>query len=100
MAVLGSKTKCAKAVTIPSYACATGKVPKGYIPMMLVDGDDDEQGQRILVPVKMLREPCMEALLDLAEQQYGHGQRGVLRIPCSMIHFEHIINGLMSKECR
>ena len=104
MAVLGSRTKCAKAIATPWYACATGgdtgKVPKGYIPMMLVDGDDDEQGQRILVPVKMLREPCMEALLDLAEQQYGHGQRGVLRIPCSMIHFEHIINGLMSKEGR
>jgi len=104
MAILGSKTKCAKAVATPWYAWATGgetgKVPKGYIPMILVDGDDDEQGQRILVPVKMLREPCMEALLDLAEQQYGHGQRGVLRIPCSMIHFEHIINGLMSKEGR
>ena len=68
--------------------------------MMLVDGDDDEQGQRILVPVKMLREPCMEALLDLAEQQYGHGQRGVLRIPCSVILFEHIINELMSKTGR
>ena len=47
MAILGSKTKCAKAVATPWYAWATGgetgKVPKGYIPMMLVDGDDDEQ---------------------------------------------------------
>ncbi|PUZ67997.1 hypothetical protein GQ55_3G479300 [Panicum hallii var. hallii] len=104
MDILGSRKKCAKALATPWYACATGgdtgKVPKGYLPMMLVDGDDDEQGQRILVPVKMLREPCMEALLGLAEQQYGHGQHGVLRIPCSVIHFEHVINGLMPKAGR
>jgi hypothetical protein len=41
------------------HGCVTGgdtagKVPKGYVPMMLVDEEDDEQGQRILVPVKML----------------------------------------------
>lgn len=77
---------------------ATGKVPKGYVPMILVDGEDDEQGQRILVPVRMLREPCMAALLEMAEQQFGHGQRGVLRIPCSAIRFEHIINRLTFKD--
>ncbi|XP_012700075.1 indole-3-acetic acid-induced protein ARG7 [Setaria italica] len=104
MAILGSKKRCAEAVAAaPWYACATGgdlgKVPKGYFPVMLVDdGEDDEQGQRILVPVKMLREPCMEALLELAEQQFGYGQRGVLRIPCTAIHFQHIINGLMKNN--
>ncbi|CAN6352474.1 unnamed protein product [Urochloa humidicola] len=77
MAILGSVKKGAKSITTPWYACVTGgdtaKVPKGYIPMMLVDGEDNEQGQRILVPVKILREPCMAALLELAEQQFGHG---------------------------
>ncbi|CAM0147235.1 unnamed protein product [Urochloa decumbens] len=99
MAISGSVKESAKSIATPWYACATGgdtgKVPKGYFPMMLVDGEDDEQGQRILVPVKILREPCMAALLELAEKQFGHGQRGVLRIPCSVIHFEHILNGLM-----
>ncbi|CAN6339072.1 unnamed protein product [Urochloa humidicola] len=99
MAVFGSMKKSDKSIATPWHACVSGgdigKVPKGYVPMMLVDGEDDEQGQRILVPVKMLREPCMAALLELAEQQFGHGQRGVLRIPCSVIHFEHILNGLV-----
>ncbi|CAN6352473.1 unnamed protein product [Urochloa humidicola] len=99
MAILGSMKKGAKSIATPLYACAiggdTGKVPKGYIPMMLVGGEGDEQSQRILVPVNMLREPCMAALLELAEQQFGHGQCGVLRIPCSVIHFQHILNGLM-----
>ncbi|KAF8763013.1 hypothetical protein HU200_008861 [Digitaria exilis] len=66
--------------------------------MML--GEDDEEGQRILVQVKMLREPCIAALLELAEQQFGHGQRGVLRIPCSMIYFEHIVNKMVLKGSR
>jgi len=65
--------------------------------MILVDREDDEHGQRILVPVRMLREPCMAALLEMAEQQFGHGQPGVLRIPCSSVHFEHIVNGLTLK---
>ncbi|CAN6344012.1 unnamed protein product [Urochloa humidicola] len=99
MAILGSMKKGAKSIATPWYACATGhdtgKVPKGYVPMMPMDGEDDEQGEKILVPVKMLRESCMVALLDLAEQQFGHGQHGVLRIPCSVIHSEHILNGLM-----
>jgi len=68
--------------------------------MMLVDGEDDEQGQRVLVQIKMLREPCLVALLDMAEQQFGHGQCGVLRIPCSVTHFEHIVNGFMLEAAR
>lgn len=66
--------------------------------MMLVDGEDDGEGQRILVQIKMLREPCMVALLEMAEQQFGHGQCGVLRIPCDATHFEHIMDGLMLKK--
>ncbi|GJM95087.1 hypothetical protein PR202_ga11787 [Eleusine coracana subsp. coracana] len=49
--------------------------------MALVDGKDDEQGQRIIMHVRMLRESCMAALLDMAAQQFGLNQRGVLRIP-------------------
>lgn len=103
MAILRSRKQGgAKAITSATWhACATGgdtgKVPKGYVPMILVDREDDEHGQRILVPVRMLREPCMAALLEMAEQQFGHGQPGVLRIPCSAVHFEHIVNGLTLK---
>ncbi|RLN29856.1 hypothetical protein C2845_PM05G00900 [Panicum miliaceum] len=105
MAILGSRKQCAKDIASTWYTCCatrgdTRKVPKGYVPMMLVDGEDNEHGQRIWVPLKMLREPCIAALLKLAEQQFGHGQRGVLRIPCTAIHFEHIMNGLKLKAAR
>jgi SAUR family protein len=55
MAILRSRKQGgAKAITSATWhACATGgdtgKVPKGYVPMILVDREDDEHGQRILV---------------------------------------------------
>jgi SAUR family protein len=61
--------------------------------MVLVDEEDnDDQGQKIMVHISTLREPCMAALLDMAEQQFGHN--GVLRIPCNVIHFDHMMSML------
>lgn len=96
----------ARAAVLMRYVDASGddtwKVPKGYVPMVLVgDGEDDEQGQRILVHIEMLREPCMEALLEMAAEQFGHGQPGVLRIPCNTDLLEHMVsNGLTSRAPR
>ncbi|OEL32647.1 hypothetical protein BAE44_0006335, partial [Dichanthelium oligosanthes] len=64
------------------------------------DSEDSEGGQRVLINIRMLREPCMEALLEMAEQQFGHGQRGVLRIPCSVTRFDQMVNAMISKAER
>ncbi|KAJ1284104.1 hypothetical protein BS78_03G178600 [Paspalum vaginatum] len=71
----------------------TMRTPKGYVPMVLVR-DDDEGGAetRVLVRVRDLGEPCMAALLELAEQQFGYAQQGVLRVPCDAQRFEHVVN--------
>ncbi|GJN35575.1 hypothetical protein PR202_gb24365 [Eleusine coracana subsp. coracana] len=99
-----SRKQGAKAIVPAWFVCDSDieKVPNGYVPMVLVDKEDDEQGQRIMVHVQMLREPCMAALLDMAQQQFGLNQRGVLRIPCNVIHFEKMIkiNGLMLEPTR
>ncbi|KAF8659536.1 hypothetical protein HU200_058286 [Digitaria exilis] len=64
---------------------------------MVLVGGDEQQGQRILVHVEMLREPCMAALLEMAAEQFGLGQPGVLRIPCDAALLEHMVtNGLTS----
>ncbi|EER99039.1 auxin-responsive protein SAUR71 [Sorghum bicolor] len=76
-------------------------VPKGYLPLLLVrggggGGDDDDQGAgsetRVLVRVRDLKEPCMAALLEMAEQQFGYGQQGVLKVPCDAERFHHVVN--------
>ncbi|CAN6329999.1 unnamed protein product [Urochloa humidicola] len=104
MAMWGSRKHATK-VTGPAWYVhsdggdSAGRVPKGYIPMVLVGGDnEDNKGeQRVLVNIRMLREPCTAALLEMAEQQFGHGQRGVLRIPCSLTYFDQMVSAMISK---
>nr|XP_034570618.1 uncharacterized protein LOC117835366 [Setaria viridis] len=69
-----------------------GMVPRGYVPMVLV-GDDEggSEERRIMVRVEMLKEPCMAAVLEMAAQQFGYGQRGVLRIPCGADRFQQMV---------
>ncbi|CAO2203867.1 unnamed protein product [Urochloa humidicola] len=68
------------------------RIPKGYVPIVLVRDNEGDEDMRVLVRVKDLKEPCMAALLELAEQQFGYGQQGVLRVPCDAQRFEHVVN--------
>ena len=63
-----------------------GKVPKGYLPLALV-GEDGDGDERVVVRIDALKEPCMAALLEMAAEQFGYGQPGVLRIPCDAQQF-------------
>jgi len=61
------------------------------------DDDDDEGGARttetrVLVRVSDLKEPCMAALLEAAEEQFGYGQQGVLKVTCDEQRFHHVVN--------
>ncbi|KAJ1266564.1 hypothetical protein BS78_08G161500 [Paspalum vaginatum] len=76
MAIWGSRKQVAKSNRSAWYvqtngdSGSSGRVPKGYVPMVLIgDGEDHAVGQRVLDNVRMLREPCMAALLEMAEQQ-------------------------------
>ncbi|KAJ4804315.1 SAUR-like auxin-responsive protein family [Rhynchospora pubera] len=67
------------------------KVPKGYVPVIV--GNDNMAGEeeRFLVHVKMLKEPCITALLEQAAEQFGY-QSGVLRVLCDAHFFQHTID--------
>ena len=67
------------------------KVPRGHVPM--VTGC----GERVVVPVRLLRDPRIAELLDMAAQQYGYGQPGVLRIPCDAGHFRRVVDGALHR---
>ena len=82
-------------------ASDNGRIPKGYLPILLVgEGGDalDGESERVLVHVAMLKEPCMEGLLEMAAQQFGYGQQGVLRIPCSARQFHQMMVSVHSKS--
>jgi SAUR family protein len=61
--------------------------------VLVHDDDDDESSAgtttetRMLVGVSDLKEPCMAALLEAAEEQFGYGQKGVLKVPCDAQRF-------------
>jgi SAUR family protein len=44
------------------------KIPKGHVPMVAGNGD----GERVLMPVRLLSDPSIAELLDMAAQQYGY----------------------------
>ncbi|KAM3296574.1 hypothetical protein ACQJBY_038755 [Aegilops geniculata] len=72
------------------------KVPKGYLPLALV-GEDGDGDERVMVRIGALKEPCMAALLEMAAEQFGYGQPGVLRIPCDGRQFHRMVSAMCSK---
>lgn len=89
-------TQNASAKALPSCVSSViredKRIPKGYLPIVLVHDEEGGAETRVLVRVKDLKEPCMAALLEMAEQQFGYGQQGVLRVPCDAQRFEHVVN--------
>ncbi|CAL4935065.1 unnamed protein product [Urochloa decumbens] len=69
------------------------KVPRGHVPMVAGGGD----GERVMVPVRLLSDPCVAELLDMAAQRYGYCQPGVLRVPCDAGHFRQVVDGAMQR---
>lgn len=65
------------------------RVPRGCIPVLV--GSDGSM-ERFVVQVKVLREPCIMELLNMAAQEFGYGQQGILRIPCDAEHFRQMIH--------
>jgi len=63
-------------------------VAKGYVPVVVGVGEEVE---RFVVSVKLFRHQCMMSLLELAAEEFGFEQRGVLRIPCDVQHFRRVL---------
>ncbi|RWW71215.1 hypothetical protein BHE74_00021067 [Ensete ventricosum] len=64
-------------------------VPRGHVPVLV--GMDHGAVQRFVVPVRLFRDPCMAALLDMGAQEFGYRHQGVLRIPCDVDHFRRVV---------
>lgn len=61
-----------------------GKVPRGYVPILV--GKDKEK-EKVLVHTKLLKHPCFLVLLEMAVQEFGYEQKGILQIPCEIEQF-------------
>ncbi|XBI12832.1 hypothetical protein VPH35_139645 [Triticum aestivum] len=68
----------------------SGGVPRGCVPVLVV-GDGDEECERFVVRVEALRHPSLSALLEMAAQEFGYKQEGILRVPCAVNQFRQAL---------
>ena len=66
-----------------------GCVPRGCVAVVV--GGEEEPEERVVVEVRALAQPCVRALLEMAEREFGYGQKGVLRIPCAADEFRRAV---------
>ncbi|GJN01749.1 hypothetical protein PR202_ga19040 [Eleusine coracana subsp. coracana] len=64
-------------------------VPRGCVAVLV--GEEEEAAERVVVEVRALGQPCVRALLDMAEREFGYDQKGVLRIPCAADEFRRAV---------
>ncbi|KAE8780408.1 hypothetical protein D1007_46426 [Hordeum vulgare] len=70
----------------------SGGVPRGCVPVLVVgDGDKGKESERFVVRVEALRHPSLAALLDMAAQEFGYKQEGILRVPCAVHKFRQAL---------
>ncbi|PKU65849.1 Auxin-induced protein 10A5 [Dendrobium catenatum] len=66
--------------------------PRGFVPVVVGAYDDDEDTKRFFVHVKLLKDPFIIELLEMAAEEFGYRQEGVLRIPCKIEHFMRTVD--------
>ncbi|XP_074581721.1 auxin-induced protein 10A5-like [Curcuma longa] len=70
----------------PAAASGEAAVPKGYLAVSV-----GEEMRRFVIPTEYLGHRAFAALLQEAEEEFGFGQEGVLRIPCEVAAFESVL---------
>ncbi|KAL6841053.1 hypothetical protein ACP4OV_029022 [Aristida adscensionis] len=76
-------------------AAAAGAVPKGYFAVYV-----GAAARRFVVPTSYLRQPLFRALMERAAEEFGFGQAGGLRIPCSEEDFEATVAAIEAQRRR
>lgn len=71
-------------------------VPSEHVPVLAGTGENVE---RFVVHRKFLSHPYFAMMLDLAAQEFGYRQHGILRIPCDIAHFQYVVS-LIAKRKR
>ncbi|KAL3622300.1 hypothetical protein CASFOL_033711 [Castilleja foliolosa] len=70
-------------------------VPKGCLAVRV--GAQEEEPQRIIIPVNYFNHPLFLQLLKEAEEEYGFEQKGTITIPCKLDQFR-CVQRMIDKE--
>ncbi|XP_073059570.1 auxin-responsive protein SAUR32-like [Primulina eburnea] len=64
------------------------KVKKGWLAVRV--GLEDDEFQRVTIPISYLYHPLLTRLLEKAHDTYGYDASGPLKLPCSVDEFHHL----------
>ncbi|XP_068653964.1 auxin-responsive protein SAUR71-like [Aristolochia californica] len=67
------------------------RAPKGYVPVLV---GSEKKMQRVLIHTKQFRHPYFAVLLEMAADEFGYEQQGILRIPCDVEYFRQVVDTL------
>ena len=76
------------------------RAPKGSVPVIVGAVGDGCNTERILVKVEVLKDPRTVELLEIAVQEFGYHQQGVLRILCDPHYFRQLFSSSPSSTNR
>ncbi|MCD9561325.1 hypothetical protein HAX54_020382 [Datura stramonium] len=72
-------------------------IRKGYIPV-LVGNEDQEILEKVMLPMRLMKDPCIVTLLDMSAHELGYNQPGTLRIQCQLEHFKRILRTISKRK--
>ena len=75
---------------------ARGSPRKGYVPVLV--GTDNEDMERLCIPVKLINHPCLVSLLDDYVRDFGHNQQGLLRVSYNADKFKELLKSLSKRK--
>ncbi|KAG5596443.1 hypothetical protein H5410_037675 [Solanum commersonii] len=71
-------------------------IRKGYIPVLV--GHEDQEMERVMIPMKLMKDPCIVTLLEMSAHELGYNQPGTLRIHCQLEHFKRILHTISKRK--
>ncbi|KAL2892540.1 Auxin-responsive protein SAUR40 [Bienertia sinuspersici] len=69
---------------------------RGFVPILV--GTCEEEEERFMVPLGLMKHPSIVDLLQLSANEFGYNHQGVLHIPCESHHFRGVIGSISSKK--
>ncbi|PIN06144.1 hypothetical protein CDL12_21319 [Handroanthus impetiginosus] len=93
---MGFKLEKLKRTISPKKGNFFNDVPKGHFPVYV-----GEMHKRFVIPICYLNHPIFQALLHLAEEEFGYNHpMGGLTIPCHEDYFLSLFSQLNSSQIR
>lgn len=71
--------------------------PKGYVPELV---GSERRMERFFIHTKLFKHPSILTVLEMAEEEFGYEQPGILKIPCDVEYFQRVMELISSSKAK